>query len=260
MKLNTKMLLKDKNVLRVVVFVALVNLLGYVMVKDFNAVMFFIIVGFLSTYYSKNMIIVSLIAMVATNVMVVAKRKTREGMSSSDEIKAIAKAVVSAAKKDRDAGKPEDESTTSVRLAAAIEGATLPQSELSAKTAITSIYGGKSDAEAESEVEKALAPDVSTTVETPTKKIASETESFSGQTTPYENLGGKIDHSFLTNIDEDADTLVERQKKLLEQYEKLQPALERSYKLLNSMGGADGVQGMIEKVGGMIDKFGGMSK
>ena len=40
------------------------------------------------------------------------------------------------------------------------------------------------------------------------------------------------------------------------QYEKLQPALEKSYKLLNAMGGSEGVQGMVDRVGDMIDKFG----
>ena len=245
---TTKMLLKDKNVLRVVVFLAIVNLLGYVMVKDFNAVIFFIIVGFLATYYSKNMIVVSLIAMVATNVMVVAKRRTREGFTDETAIKTAAEAIAKAAVAAKAESKTEDDAITNAKTAALEAGATGDDADTAAKAAVKAFYNGKSEAK---DIEPAFRTNLNT---------ESSTETFADQSdTPYANLEKKIDHSLLTNVNEDADKLVKRQKELLEQYEKLQPALERSYKLLNSMGGADGVQGMIEKVGGMIDKFGGMS-
>lgn len=280
--MNVKMLLKDKNVLRVVVFIAIVNLLGYVMVKDFNAVIFFIIVGFLATYYSKNMIVVSLIAMVATNVMVVAKRRTREGFTDETAIKTAAEAIAKAAVAAKAESKTEDDAITNAKTAALEAGATGDDADTAAKAAVKAFYNGKSEAEAAEAALKALYNSKSETkaAEAAVKGLyngkseakdiepafrtnlntESSTETFADQSdTPYANLEKKIDHSLLTNVNEDADKLVKRQKELLEQYEKLQPALERSYKLLNSMGGADGVQGMIEKVGGMIDKFGGMS-
>lgn len=257
---TTKMLLKDKNVLRVVVFLAIVNLLGYVMVKDFNAVIFFIIVGFLATYYSKNMIVVSLIAMVATNVMVVAKRRTREGFTADAEIKVAAEAIAKAAVAAKAESKTEDDAIAKAKSAALEAGATEGEAAAAAEAAAKAVYNGKSEAEAVDAAETALRPKVNIEPTTePTTDPATET--FADQSdTPYANLEKKIDHSLLTNVNEDADKLVKRQKELLEQYEKLQPALERSYKLLNSMGGADGVQGMIEKVGGMIDKFGNINK
>ena len=76
-------LLNDKNVLYVVFVLAILNLLGYLLVQNTEAVVFFLIVGFLSTYFSKNMIIVLIISMVSTSVFTSTKsRFVTEGMST----------------------------------------------------------------------------------------------------------------------------------------------------------------------------------
>ena len=75
MKFDMKSLLKDKNVLRIVAVLSVLNLLGYLMMQNLDAVAFFIIIGFLTTYFSKNMIIVLLTAMVATNFLVMSRAK-----------------------------------------------------------------------------------------------------------------------------------------------------------------------------------------
>ena len=69
-------LLKDKNVLYIVLALAVLNLLGYLVVRNTEAVIFFLIVGFLATYFSKNMIVVLLIAMLTTNLFVASKKTT----------------------------------------------------------------------------------------------------------------------------------------------------------------------------------------
>ena len=61
-------LLNDKNVLYIIFVVAILNLLGYLITNNLEAVVFFLIVGFLSTYFSKNMIIVLIIAIVTTSI------------------------------------------------------------------------------------------------------------------------------------------------------------------------------------------------
>ena len=258
MSINTKALLKDKNVLRVVVLIAVVNLLGYVMLKDFNAVIFFVIVGFLATYYSKNMIIVALIAMVATNIMVVAKRRRRyEGFASEDDTDRIAKAAFDAFAE----GKTESEIRVALKTLA-VDGVTeteidaaVSEAMLSGSTIATIAAKIKS---LQDPVVNAFTgkPSVLATPSVPAEPTADVTEKFDNQYPPYEN---KSTDSLPSNVSDDADKLVRRQKELLDQFEKLQPALERSYKLLDSMGGANGIQGMIERVGGMIDKFGGLS-
>lgn len=78
-----KSLLKDKNVLRIVALIAILNMLGYLVIRDLDAVAFFAIVGFLATYFSKNMIVVLLVAMVATNMLTMSRtlRFIKEGFS-----------------------------------------------------------------------------------------------------------------------------------------------------------------------------------
>jgi hypothetical protein len=79
MGLNIKSLLTNKNVLRLISVLALVNLMGYVMVKNMNAVTLFAAVGLLMTYFNKNMIIVLLTTMIATNLYVVFMKNYTEG-------------------------------------------------------------------------------------------------------------------------------------------------------------------------------------
>jgi predicted lipid-binding transport protein (Tim44 family) len=83
---KTDKLLNDKNVLYVVFVLAILNLLGYLVVQNTEAVAFFLIVGFLTTYFSKNMIIVLIVAMVTTSLFTATKtsyRSVKEGMTDS---------------------------------------------------------------------------------------------------------------------------------------------------------------------------------
>ena len=85
---KTDKLLNDKNVLYVVFVLAILNLLGYLVVQNTEAVAFFLIVGFLTTYFSKNMIVVLIVSMVATSLFTATKtsyRSVKEGMSTSQK-------------------------------------------------------------------------------------------------------------------------------------------------------------------------------
>ncbi len=82
-------LLKSRNVLYVVLFFSVANLFSYLMMKQLDAVAFFIIIGFLTTYFSKNMIIVMLTAMVSTFILVQFKLlgSVQEGMKDKEGMK-----------------------------------------------------------------------------------------------------------------------------------------------------------------------------
>ncbi len=81
---TVKKMLENKYVLYVVLFLSITNVLGYLATQDFNALTFFIIVGFLTTYFSKNMIIVLLVAMISTNFLSMTKNipRTVEAMTN----------------------------------------------------------------------------------------------------------------------------------------------------------------------------------
>jgi hypothetical protein len=75
--------LNDKNVLYVVFVLAILNLLGYLLTNNLEAIVFFLMVGFLSTYFSKNMIIVLIITMISTSLFAYIRPSTTEGMSTN---------------------------------------------------------------------------------------------------------------------------------------------------------------------------------
>ena len=85
MKLKTPNFLKNKIVLYIVLVLAITNILGFLNNQDFESLTFFIVVGLLSTYFSKNMTINLLIAIIATNV-VFAGRKVYEGKKKKRKI------------------------------------------------------------------------------------------------------------------------------------------------------------------------------
>ena len=81
----------DKNVLYIMLVIAVVNVVGYLMMGNFEAVLFFAIVAYLSTFFTKNMVIVFLVSILATNFLMVSKvnyfsrMNPREGMQNKDE-------------------------------------------------------------------------------------------------------------------------------------------------------------------------------
>ena len=87
----------DKNVLYIMLIIAVVNVLGYLMMGNFEAVVFFAIVAYLSTFFTKNMVFVFLIAILATNFLMASKvnyfktANAKEGMKNKDAKDADAK-------------------------------------------------------------------------------------------------------------------------------------------------------------------------
>lgn len=82
MKVNKifKNILKNTYVLYGVLFVALTNILGYMSHHNYEAVILFALVGFLTQYFSNNMIIILLAPIVFTAVFTLLRQNVREGL------------------------------------------------------------------------------------------------------------------------------------------------------------------------------------
>lgn len=100
-------MLENKYVLYFVLFLAVTNLLGYLVLGNINAVIFFILVGFLVANFSKNMIIVLTVPLVLTSILMIGKR-VKEGLENKDEITDIT---------DKIAGAKADPAATKATLA-----------------------------------------------------------------------------------------------------------------------------------------------
>ena len=100
MALNAKFL-KDKNVLYVVMFVAVTNFFVYLLMHNWTAAIIFALLAYLTTYFSKNMIIVLLVAMVSTNVIIASGHMTRRVVEGMEDKKTE---EVEEDEKDKDEG------------------------------------------------------------------------------------------------------------------------------------------------------------
>ena len=89
--------LENKYVLYIVLFFAITNLLGYLMMGDIRVIAFFALVGFVVSKFSKNMIIILAAAMIATNFFLVGRSTSQvvEGMVSKSKNKASNKEKLS---------------------------------------------------------------------------------------------------------------------------------------------------------------------
>jgi hypothetical protein len=72
----------NKYFLYFMLFLAVTNLLGYLVTHKFNAIIFFVLVAVLTHQFSKNMAVVALVAVVATNFLM-ANKYLREGLENN---------------------------------------------------------------------------------------------------------------------------------------------------------------------------------
>ena len=90
-KLDFKGLLTNQAVLYVLLFLSVFSLIGYLIVGNLDAVLFFILTGFITSFFSKNMIIVLLVALLGTNFLwsgvLRIRREGLENMDKSDSSK-----------------------------------------------------------------------------------------------------------------------------------------------------------------------------
>jgi hypothetical protein len=75
-------LLTNKYFLYFIVFVSAANVLGYLVSNRVNTVIFFSLIAFLASRFSKNMVVILLAALIATNLLMVNKG-TREGLENA---------------------------------------------------------------------------------------------------------------------------------------------------------------------------------
>jgi hypothetical protein len=75
-------IITNKYFLYFMVFISATNVLGYLITNKINAVAFFALVGFLTSNFSKNMSVILLVSVLATNLLM-ANRTMREGLENA---------------------------------------------------------------------------------------------------------------------------------------------------------------------------------
>lgn len=87
-KVDASQLLHSRAVLYVLSIVSLLHIVYFASAKDINAMFIFLIVGFLTSFFSKNMVVILFIALVITHLLRCdIRRPTYEGAENMDEEK-----------------------------------------------------------------------------------------------------------------------------------------------------------------------------
>ena len=255
-------LLKSKNVLYVVLFFSLLNLFSYLMLKQLDAVAFFIIIGFLSTYFSKNMIIVMLTSVISTFLLVQIKMlgKVQEGMEDKE-----------ASEADKDKAATDKAATETVEVVDAPKKMDTKAADL--KALATPSIGSNTSATGMTSAERAAA-----TKMTDSTKGTTSTEKFSQQITParynaaddddmprhkpkidyaatletaYDNLDKLLSSDAIKNMSADTGRLAEKQQMLMGNIEKITPIMEKAGSILKGFD-MGAITKLMKNVGGSV--------
>jgi hypothetical protein len=249
MKLKLNSLLKDKNVLYVILFLAITNIFGYLMLRNFDAIVFFFVVGFLSTYFSKNMIVVMIIAMISTNLLVGSKLlgKYKEGMATQ------ATAGTPAAGAAATATTPMSPPPAAAPVSMTTPPAATTPSAAPTLSSIPPAMAKKNNTQKPNVIDNmtTLTPasldgsddDTTDLIQARKPKInfASTLESA------YDNLDKLLSSDSINRMSDDTQRLAQKQQVLMGNIEKLVPFIGKAENLLKGMN-SDKMGGMLEKM------------
>jgi len=78
-------LLHNRVLLYATFVLSLLNLVIFMVEKDFYSITFFILIGFLTTFFSKNMLVVLLLSLILTNILKYGSNLNKEGMDEDED-------------------------------------------------------------------------------------------------------------------------------------------------------------------------------
>ena len=226
MKLNSAIskFLTNKLVLHIVSFLALFNVIGYMVIGSYKIVLYFIILAFLIRYFSKNMIIVLGIPLILVNMLALNKNSYFEGLENKDE--------------NKDEKKDEKKDTTGIKNA--IDTA---MKDATGEPVIDASNEKKKDESFEVGRSKngGHKIDYATTIED-----------------AYDQLNGILGKDGIKNLTADTERLMQQQAQLAGSLkdmgplmEKMEPMMNQVTEMMNTMP-KDGQNDIMKKVSGML--------
>ena len=260
-------LLHDKNVLYIVAFLAIMNFFGYVVLRDSYALLIFLSVGFITTYFSKNMTVVLLLTLLLTNFitvlsrMIVASKEGFDATATATDATATATDATAAGKPA--AGKPAV-ATPPVAgkppVATGIAGAGLgtsgkaPSSKKVATSAsLTTMPAQKSNgkvAEAMTELSPASLDDDEDL------PVNNRVDYAKTMEKAYDNLENLVGQDGVKGLTSQTNVLMDQQQKLMENMKSMEPLLKTAQSFLDKFESSS-MGKLFEKIPGMSSMFGG---
>jgi len=268
-------LLTNKYFLYFIAFLAVSNVIGYLVSNKLNAVVFFVLVCILAYNFSKNMAVVLIIAIIATNLLMVNKTM-REGFKEGEEnMDATATDTTTTDATDTTDTTATDDSASATATPAPIKQAA---QKLKAKLPAeqqekinTTVANAKANAEAKkATVTGTTGTTGTTTTEEEVEGFAASGSGYNGtkrgaiggpakasridySTTleqAYDNLDKMLGSGGLNNLSADTNKLMEQQQKLFSTVDKMLPMIDKAQGMLQGLD-MDKINSLV----GMTEKF-----
>ncbi len=259
-KMDMNYLLRSRNVLYVVLLFAIANLFSYLMMKQLDAVAFFIIIGFLTSYFSKNMIVIMFTSMISTFLLVQVNMlgNVQEGMEGKEGSEPIKTPEQHAESKANANGTANGNGSNDTAPSDPISGEQLLDEKERAK--ITEIKaplqnkpteGNKNNKE---KFSQKISPARYNSSEDDGVSIANKKPNVdyaSTLETAYDNLDKLLTSDAMKNMSEDTNRLAEKQQLLMGNISKMDPIMKKAASILDGMD-----MGKIEGILGKLGSFG----
>lgn len=254
-------MLENKYVLYFVLFLTLVNLLGYMMLGNFNAIIFFILAAFLTANFSKNMIVVLSIPLILTSVFMVGKA-VKEGFEEMKPVDERMKDIDKEIKEKKDkvdelikAGINTDDDKKKLKdLNNEIDDLNKKKEKL-----LTEKNEKKDDKKDEKKDEK---PD-----ETPTEKMSTmykkenRIDYASTVEDAYDDLNKILGGNGIKQLTDDTQNLMKQQLQLADAMKSMTPLMEQAQNLLQGfdMKSLSSLAGLTKNGAAPIEQMGAVS-
>lgn len=211
-------LLTNKIVLYLIAFLSITNVIGYMMMNNLNAVIIFILVGFLASRFSKNMTVILLAPLLIVNFLMTTQM-IKEGMTSKPN--KAKKAAKKAAKREHMENMDDEEEEEDV-----------------------SVEVKEEETEAE--------PNEAFEVGTKARKGASRIDYGTTVENAYDDLNKIIGGDGIKRLTEDTQRLMEQQTKLAEAMNNMGPLLNSAKDMLKGfdMSNMGNISEMIKSLQG----------
>jgi hypothetical protein len=253
-------MLHDKNVLYIVAFLAIMNFFGYVVLRDSYALLIFLSVGFISTYFSKNMTVVLLSTLLFTNFITVLSRMIVVNQEGFDATAGDAPATTATTATTTGA-------TPSVATATTTGAAVAPAKPVATGTTGTTapapgVTGAGTSIKASKKVANGKIAEAMTELSPASLDgeddlpVNNRVDYAKTLEKAYDNLDSLVGQDGVKGLTSQTNVLMDQQQKLMENMKSMEPLLKTAQSFLDKFESSS-MGKLFEKIPGMSSMFGG---
>jgi len=242
-------LFTNKYFLYFVMFLSVTNIFGYLVTNKLNAIVFFILIGVLTHQFSKNMAVVLLVSLLATNFLMV-NRSMREGLEN--QVAEDAPAVKKIVETDEEIAKAVPAVKTAKNndeIKEAINNSNAKQGEPTKPVDMNNEDLNMSEEEADAP--KGVGEKISTNKKGKTEEHFGPRLDYAATIEQsYQNLDNLLGTDSIKQLTTDTQKLMQQQQNLFNTMNQMVPVLEGAQNMLKTFK-IDGLTDSLKNIGGL---------